>query len=242
MAAQSTDEAERELEAFTDRLAEALDRDPVRALELFDTAPRDVASDPVVRLLGARALELTHGDAAAREPLEQLVREHPDFADARHALALVHEALGERDLMIEQFLQVRRLDSKEDRQARFDLPSESARIVEMARKVIEELPAEFRDRLDSVPVIVEARPSVELVRDGFDPRSVGLFEGSDHRDPVFDAPPMPPRIVLYAANLTAYLDPDDPLALETEVEITVLHEIGHYFGLEEDRLDELGLG
>jgi predicted Zn-dependent protease with MMP-like domain len=83
---------------------------------------------------------------------------------------------------------------------------------------------------------------MDLVREGFDPRNVGLFEGPMHKHESGDSTGLPPRIVLYAANLTASLESDDPAALEREVEITVLHEIGHYFGLDEDRLEELGLG
>ena len=52
----------------------------------------------------------------------------------------------------------------------------------------------------------------------------------------------PTRIVLYAANLAAYVDPDDEQELAREVEITLLHEIGHYFGLGEAEVEALGLG
>jgi predicted Zn-dependent protease with MMP-like domain len=50
---------------------------------------------------------------------------------------------------------------------------------------------------------------------------------------------MPTRIVLYTANLTASCQDQDEL--EREVEITVLHEVGHYFGLDEDDMERLGL-
>jgi predicted Zn-dependent protease with MMP-like domain len=236
------DEQEAEAEAFAEEVYAELDLNPERALELSLAPPLGLEVHPVVRLARAQAVAAAQGEDSARVPLETLVGDHPEFADARHALALVYEALDERERMIEQFVLVRKLDAREDRRAQFDLPAASATIVDVAQRVIEELPSEFRDRLRDVPIIVEARPSLDLVRDGFDPRSLGLFEGADHREPIFDAVGPPPRIVLYAANLTATLDPDDPDALETEVEITVLHEVGHYFGLEEERLHELGLG
>lgn len=229
-------------EAFAEEVYAELDEDPAAGLELARSAPEALSRAPAVRLALAHAVASVHGEATAAPLLESLVFDHPDLADARHSLALVYEALGKREAMIDQFLEVTRLDASEDAQAGFDLPNASSAIVEMVASVIEGLPEEFRERLARVPVVVEARPSDDLIRDGFDPRSVGLFEGSGHGEHVWEAPGTPPRIVLYAANLTASLDPDDPEALEREVEITVLHEVGHYFGLDEERLSELGLG
>jgi predicted Zn-dependent protease with MMP-like domain len=51
--------------------------------------------------------------------------------------------------------------------------------------------------------------------------------------------PAPTRIVLYACNLLAEFP--DPVDLQEQVEITVLHEVGHYFGLDEDDMERLGL-
>jgi predicted Zn-dependent protease with MMP-like domain len=94
----------------------------------------------------------------------------------------------------------------------------------------------FARRLEHVPVILEDRPSGSLVAEGFDPRAFGLFEGPT--DGVRDEP-APTRIVLYAANLLAEF-PDEP-ELSEQIEVTVLHEVGHFFGLEEEELERLGL-
>jgi predicted Zn-dependent protease with MMP-like domain len=118
-----------------------------------------------------------------------------------------------------------------------------ARIRDTAERVLNELPVKFRRRLIGVPIVIEARPSEDLVRNRFDPRSLGLFEGAvDEERQLSDSAGMLTRIVLYAANLLAFVDPDDEEDLAHEVEVTVLHEIGHYFGLEEDELETLGLG
>jgi len=73
-----------------------------------------------------------------------------------------------------------------------------------------------------------------------DPRSLGLFEGpSDRERSLGEASDRPTRIVLYSANLLG--SSDDADELRYEVEVTVRHEIGHFFGLEEDDLERLGL-
>ncbi len=81
---------------------------------------------------------------------------------------------------------------------------------------------------------LEPRPSEELVREGFDPRAYGIFEGNMHDE---DAP-VPTCITLFTHNLLADFDDDE---LEEQLEITILHEVGHYFGLDEDDMERLGL-
>jgi predicted Zn-dependent protease with MMP-like domain len=91
-----------------------------------------------------------------------------------------------------------------------------------------------------VPIVLEPRPHPDLVREGFDPRSLGLFEGLEHgRLEAGEAAVAPTRIVLYYANMLADFPEHDELA--DEIEITILHEVGHFFGLDEDDLERLGL-
>ncbi|MCA9663920.1 MAG: metallopeptidase family protein, partial [Myxococcales bacterium] len=84
------------------------------------------------------------------------------------------------------------------------------------------------------------RPHWDVVADGFDPRALGMFEGpDDFGQRILELAPMTSRIVLFTANLVAsFADPED---LEEEVRVTVLHEVGHYFGLDEDGVAALGL-
>ncbi|HWZ91812.1 MAG TPA: metallopeptidase family protein, partial [Polyangiaceae bacterium] len=74
---------------------------------------------------------------------------------------------------------------------------------------------------------------------GFDPRALALFEGPSADASAENEPPAPTRIVLYTANLPAEFEDEEELA--SEVELTLLQEIGNYFGLEDDELDRLGL-
>jgi predicted Zn-dependent protease with MMP-like domain len=182
------------------------------------------------------------GPEAARADLERLVRDEPDFAEARHVLALVYEELDEPAAKSTQMLEVRQLDARADDESGFDFDRSADRIMAVARRVMGELPAKWRARLADVPILIEARPSEELVRDGFDPRALGMFEGPDHAERSgIGSYVTPTRIVLYAANLAAFCDPDDDEELAAEIEVTLLHEIGHYFGLDKDELEKLGL-
>src|SRR5581483_10600799 len=91
------------------------------------------------------------------------------------------------------------------------------------RAALDSLPPELARGLENVAVVVE-----EYNRD--DPDLYGLFE---------EQPYMPARIAIYRRPLVEDFG-DDPRALEEEIRITVLHELAHYFGIDEDRLDELG--
>jgi predicted Zn-dependent protease with MMP-like domain len=239
----TSDERERQVLDLVLNVEEKLESNPLAALEIAEQVAPESASHPEVRLARARAIAAAKGAGAAQSVLEELVRQEPDFAEAHHALALVHEELEELDACIASLLEVRRLDAASDAREGFDLERVAERVRATAERVLDELPAKFRRRLIGVPILIEDRPSEELVRERFDPRSLGLFEGPvDAERQMGDAAPTPTRIVLYAANLAAFVDLDDEEDLAGEVEVTLLHEIGHYFGLDEDELDALGLG
>jgi predicted Zn-dependent protease with MMP-like domain len=99
-----------------------------------------------------------------------------------------------------------------------------------------------RNALDGVPPNIAAalRNVAVVVEDenADDPDLYGLFDGV----PLTDGGPgpgdLPARIAVYRLPLQD--DFPDPADLEREIRITVLHELGHYFGLDEDRLAELG--
>jgi predicted Zn-dependent protease with MMP-like domain len=243
MSERGSDDLERQVLDLVLHVEERLESNPLQALDLADQAAPESAAHPEVRLVRARAIGAAKGTDAARQVLEELVRQEPHFAEARHALALTYEELGQLEPCARELLEVRRLDAASDAAEGFDLARVEERIRVTAEKVLEELPAKFRLRLIGVPVLVEERPSEALVRERFDPRSLGLFEGpNDAERQLGGMAPTPTRIVLYAANLAAFADPDDEAELAGEVEVTLLHEIGHYFGLDEEELEALGLG
>jgi predicted Zn-dependent protease with MMP-like domain len=180
------------------------------------------------------------GPAAARPFLERATKLDPDFADAHHALGLELEVTGDNKTMIEHNLEVLRLDARADAQGAMGSPDDLELIEAEAERVLSRLPERFRDRLENVPVVLEARPSRAVVEEGFDPRALGMFEGAGDRDRKSgEVEVAPTRVVLYYANLLASFPEDEDLALQ--IEVTILHELAHFFGLDEDEVIRLGL-
>jgi predicted Zn-dependent protease with MMP-like domain len=96
---------------------------------------------------------------------------------------------------------------------------------------LDDLPEEIAAALENVAVVVEDENPEEPTLFGW---YNGLGPWPDH------AGTLPDRIVIYRRPLErAFPDPED---LEREIRVTVLHEVGHFFGLDEDRIDELGYG
>lgn len=106
------------------------------------------------------------------------------------------------------------------------------------------LPEEFRGRLADVAILVQDRPTRADLEAAGVPRGetlYGLFSGravTEHSD--FDVAPLPDRVVLYRAPL----EQDFPAAadLRRQIRVTLLHEVGHFFGLSEEDLERLGYG
>jgi predicted Zn-dependent protease with MMP-like domain len=90
------------------------------------------------------------------------------------------------------------------------------------RRALDSLPAEIASWMENVAVVVEDE-SPE------DPDIFGLFS---------EEPYMPAQITIYRLPLEESFP--DPIALEEEIRITVLHEIGHYFGMDEEQISRLG--
>lgn len=200
----------------------------------------EVASSdhPDVAYMRALLLYEEHRGDEARQSLELAIERDPAFADAHYALAAICEDAGQRTQMIAHWLRVRSLDIEQDRAADLGDDKQLERIERVAREVLDGLPSEMGEGLGEVPVILEDRPSHELVKTGFDPRAFGLFDGQPHGQ---DSAPVPTRIVLYTHNLLADFG-DDRALLDEQIEITLLHEIGHFFGLDEAQVEDLGLG
>lgn len=164
----------------------------------------------------------------------------PDDADVRHELGAALFEVERDEEAIGHWLAVLELDIGQDEELGIGNAEDERFVMEVASRILAELPPEFGERLGSVPVVVEPRPSAELVRTGFDPRAFGLFEGPTQAEADGPEPPAAPtRIVLFLANLVAEFPEDAELG--EQVRITVLHEVGHYFGLDEIDMVRLGL-
>lgn len=116
------------------------------------------------------------------------------------------------------------------------------RFEQLVAEAIESLPEKFLSRFNNVVVVVEDRPSREQ-RDhhGLGPGETlfGLYEGVPMTDRGSYSPVMPDRITIFRRPLEQYCDSEEELA--REVRNTVIHEVAHFFGIDDDRLHELGL-
>jgi predicted Zn-dependent protease with MMP-like domain len=103
------------------------------------------------------------------------------------------------------------------------------------------VPARFRPYLENVRVEVHDRPDPALLEEfGETDDLLGLYVGTPIEERGDDGPalPLPDRVLIFRENLCEMCDTREDL-LE-EIRITVLHEIGHHFGLDEDQLEQLG--
>lgn len=116
---------------------------------------------------------------------------------------------------------------------------EFERLVETA---LESLPPDFASRLDNVTIIVEDLPSPEqLAGAGVDDHHelLGLYEGIPLTErPRGYAGALPDRISIFRVPIERVCGSDTE-AIKRQVRETVMHELGHYFGMDEDRLRDL---
>jgi predicted Zn-dependent protease with MMP-like domain len=96
---------------------------------------------------------------------------------------------------------------------------------EHVRRALDALPPDIAGGLKNVAVVIEEENARE-------PDLFGLFE---------EAPYMPAKVTIYRRPLEEDFG-GDPEALEQEIRVTVLHELAHYFGIDEERLADLGYG
>ncbi|MEI7743708.1 MAG: metallopeptidase family protein [Chloroflexota bacterium] len=108
---------------------------------------------------------------------------------------------------------------------------------------IRSIPSPFRKALDEIAVVIADEPSREQLREnGLRPDDTlyGLYEGIPLNEWGGDWIPVPTRILIFRLPLEE--DYPDPADLADEVRITILHELAHHLGIEdEDRLAELGI-
>ncbi|MFI6324316.1 metallopeptidase family protein [Nonomuraea sp. NPDC050556] len=114
-----------------------------------------------------------------------------------------------------------------------------ASVIEVSRQKFEELVAEA---LDTIPPELTAQMKnvvVEVVDDPPEPNLLGLYTGIPltERGDWYSAV-LPDRIEIYRNPICEICDTEDDVI--DEVQITVVHEIAHHFGIDDDRLHELG--
>lgn len=108
---------------------------------------------------------------------------------------------------------------------------------QLVREALHELPEFFRQRLQNVLIIIQDAPDPQIARElGED--LLGLYQGTPLTErSVFHEPLEPDMIYIYQKNIEALADSEEEI--RRQVRITVIHEIGHYFGLDEAQLEAL---
>lgn len=112
---------------------------------------------------------------------------------------------------------------------------------EVAR-VIDGLPRRFREQLQNVEFVVEKRPRAALLAaEGLDPHRdtlFGIYQGVPLPErSALDPPLLPDKITIFSEPLSETFPNLEEL--RAQIRLTVLHEIAHYFGMDEEQIEEL---
>src|SRR6202022_1146464 len=109
--------------------------------------------------------------------------------------------------------------------------------VKVVEEVLDSLPQEFRSRIRNVAVLVEDMPPNQPSPQSGQQRRLllGLFHGvPTTKKSIFDLPMGPDHIVLYQKNIEAVCSTE--AEVRQQIRLTVIHELGHYFGLDGEQL------
>jgi predicted Zn-dependent protease with MMP-like domain len=105
-------------------------------------------------------------------------------------------------------------------------------------EVLDSLPKEFRKRIRNVAVLVENLPPGQPHHRSTGRLQLGLFHGMPMtRKSAFDLPTGPDYVVLYQKNIEAVCSTE--AEIRNQIRLTVMHEFGHYFGMDEGQLKDV---
>ena len=157
--------------------------------------------------------------------------------EAWYGIGLCAEAKNDEEAKRSAWLRVLAIDEKSPLQAPHMTEAEMAEVAEQA---LQELPESAKRLISNVPILVVDLPARTEIEQGLDPRLLGMFEGTPHAEGgVLGGAPQVTRILLFRKNLERMaIDSED---LREQIRITLLHETGHFFGMTEDDLAEVGL-
>jgi predicted Zn-dependent protease with MMP-like domain len=112
----------------------------------------------------------------------------------------------------------------------------------LVHEALQDLPQQFKDKLANIAIIVEDYPSDELLDRMEVPEDetlFGLFEGVPLTERGhFDAPLYPDRVWIFQGPIEEACN--SLQEIKEEVRITVAHELAHFFGFDDDTLEDLG--
>lgn len=201
--------------------------------------PRGPFEDPVFHLRAGDVLCDLHAYDEAEAHYRQALVADPDWADALHRLGTLFSETERLEEMAEAYLRVRDQDLAEPRAPWAISEDDFAAIAE---DTVAALPTEMRARMSNLPIVITEAPSEALVREGLDPRALGVITGVPvpEKSLVSDAQPELDCVQIFQRNVERLARTREEVA--QQIRITVVHEALHYFGLSDDDLEELGLG
>jgi predicted Zn-dependent protease with MMP-like domain len=116
-----------------------------------------------------------------------------------------------------------------------------ARFEQLVERALDAIPDPFRAALEEVAIVIEddaTDEQLDIAGIGRDDALYGLYEGTPRTAWGADLVPFPNKISLFRIPLEE--DFPDPDELAEEVRVTVIHELAHHLGIDDDRLEELG--
>lgn len=114
---------------------------------------------------------------------------------------------------------------------------------ELVREALDLLPEEFADRMENIQVIIEEEPAADLLEEmGMGPGETlfGLYQGWPLTERTTDYMSLPDTITIFRKPILAEFHA--PAEICREIARTVIHEIAHHFGIDDERLHDLGWG
>ena len=177
---------------------------------------------------------------AATESADDALRLTSNLPDAHELRGLLAERAGDDDRARRELAIARRLDSD-----RYPKPIEMSEdeFLAVAQDAVAELDDDIKEILEETSFFVQPFPADELLRESdppLDPQILGLFVGRSLLErSVAESGTMPNTMYLFQRNLERSAATREEL--EEEIRITVLHEIGHHLGWDEEELEARGL-
>jgi predicted Zn-dependent protease with MMP-like domain/predicted Zn-dependent protease len=222
--------------------ARAADHDPAGGLQAAEQAVALAPDDAIARVaVGAALFDMCRLDDAEKAVAQAIDRD-PRCADAYWLRGRILTYRADDKAADKAFDRAVALDPE-----RFTAPFriEEDAFAKLMEEAYDELPEPVRNYLKNVAVTIEDVPEMDaLIKNDppLSPGSLGLYEGTPPSLAPGDDPwsHFPSRITLFRKNIEISCATEDEL--KDLVSSTLLHEVGHYLGLDEEDLDERGLG
>lgn len=212
---------------------------PEQALKRLEGAERSADPAFFFHVRASASYQLARF-AEAREDVEREIAIRDDVPESYDLLSRIWDHLGDAERSHEYAEAAAELDSDA-----FPLPLTVSddEFDEIVARSVAELPERVRAQLDETPIVVQPLPAAAVIQEeggALSPDLLGLFAGRDlMRRSHADIPTVPGMIHLYRRNLLRMCRSREELA--EEIRTTVLHEVAHLLGLDEDEVGDWGL-